>query len=309
MTWATSRRGDFRKLPALRRSIFALLLAIAFVASWPSLVGLFQAALQYDQCSHILLVIPVSVLLLGLQRHRIFRRVDYYSPAAAALPVFAAAFLYLLHSPLALDQADSLSLAMFLLVGWSVSAFLLCFGTCSLRAACFPLGFLLMAIPLPGVMLAGTTSALQRGSADATYIMLKAANVPVMQQGVILSLPGIDIEVAEECSGIRSSLMLLVVSLVLGHLFLRQPWRKALLSLAVVPITILKNGLRIFALSTLATYVDPSILNGKLHHYGGIPFFILALASLMMLLYILEKSERMKEKRITREPKVAPQTA
>jgi exosortase/archaeosortase family protein len=67
----------------------------------------------------------------------------------------------------------------------------------------------------------------------------------------MLSIPGLEIEVARECSSIRSSLMLFVTAMVLAHLFLRSWWRKALVAAAVIPLSVAKNGLRIFTIVEL----------------------------------------------------------
>jgi exosortase len=116
-------------------------------------------------------------------------------------------------------------------------------------------------------------------------------SVPYLRQGFDFTLPGVRIRVAEECSGIRSTLALLITTLLACHLFLRSSWKRLILCLVVVPIAMLKNGLRIFTLSTLAVYVNPGFLHGNLHKYGGIPFFAVALIPIAMLLIFLEKSD------------------
>jgi exosortase/archaeosortase family protein len=97
--------------------------------------------------------------------------------------------------------------------------------------------------------------------------------------------------VAEECSSIRSSLMLLVTGMVLAHLFLRSLWSKFLVVLAAVPLSVLKNGLRIFVLSMLGIHVDPGFLTGRLHREGGLIFFGIALLILFFLIRVLQRFE------------------
>ena len=146
-------------------------------------------------------------------------------------------------------------------------------------------------VPIPGFLLERTIWLLQKGSTDLTFLLLKAANIPVSREGIVLLLPRFDIEVARDCSGIHSSLLLLVVTLVLGHLFLQSNRRKGLLALLVIPIAVAKNSLRIFALSALGTNVDPSILEGALHRYGGIPSFAAGLGVVMLILWWFHESE------------------
>jgi len=102
------------------------------------------------------------------------------------------------------------------------------------------------------------------------------------------------IEVAKQCSGIRSSLALIITSLIAGEIFLKTRWKRLVLVLFVIPITLFKNGLRITALSLLGTYVDQRILGSELHRSGGIPFFALSLLFMAPILIWLMKSEKKK---------------
>jgi exosortase/archaeosortase family protein len=61
--------------------------------------------------------------------------------------------------------------------------------------------------------------------------------------------------------------------------------------LAIFPVSILKNAIRIACLSLLAIHVDRGFLEGRLHHEGGIVFFLMALVVLGPLLSLLRNSE------------------
>jgi exosortase len=112
-----------------------------------------------------------------------------------------------------------------------------------------------------------------------------------MQDGLQLSIPGLTLEIAKECSSIRSSLMLLVTTMVLAQLFLKSPLRKALIVAIALPLSVAKNGLRIFVVAMLGTRVDPTYLTGKFHHQGGIVFFAISLLVVFLLLWGLERGE------------------
>jgi len=109
------------------------------------------------------------------------------------------------------------------------------------------------------------------------------------------SLPGLDMEVATQCSGIHSSLALFVLSLLLGHFYLKSGWKKTVLSLSVFPIISLTNGFRIFTVSWLSAYVDMSFMKGDLHRKGGVLFFLLGLMLLACLVQLLRIGERGKQ--------------
>ena len=176
-----------------------------------------------------------------------------------------------------------------------LGAFLLCYGSRATRAAAFPLLFLLLVVPLPEAVLEKTIYLLQQGSTEIAYLLFKLVQVPVFRQGFVLSLPSVSIEVAKECSGIRSSMALFITCLLAVHLFLHTHWKMAFFVLLALPLAIIKNGIRITTLTLLAIYVDPSFLTGNLHHDGGVVFFLLTLAILAPVLLLLQKSERVSQ--------------
>jgi exosortase len=190
-----------------------------------------------------------------------------------------------------------LSLGMFAVVAWWLGAFVFCFGGRIFGRCIFPLCFLLWLIPIPSIAVNEIVQVLQQGSAYAAHLLFVVARVPVTQDGVQLSIPGLTLEVARACSSIRSSFMLAVTAMVMAHLLLRSTWGKAFVILAVIPLSIAKNGVRIFTLSVLGVYVDQGFLHGWLHHDGGIIFFVLFLAGLFVLLRLVGWAER---KTITR---------
>jgi exosortase len=269
---------------------FVLLITAAAAISWSALVATYAIAAQGNEQSHILLAVPVSIVLLYCERDKIFRN-EKYCLLSGAFIFLGVTLVWLVGPRLPVGQEYAVSLKMFLFVGICIAAFILCYDTTAFRAAAFPLLFLFFMVPIPGWLLERIILLLQGGSADVAFLLLKASQIPVSRQGLVLSLPRFDIEVATDCSGIRSSLLLLVVTLVLGHLFLRSNWRKGLLALLVLPIAVAKNGFRIFGLSAIATAADPSFLHGYLHRYGGIPSFAFALGVVMLLVWRLHESE------------------
>jgi len=127
----------------------------------------------------------------------------------------------------------------------------------------------------------------------ATQVLFKLSGMPFLKEGPVFHLPGITIEIAKQCSGIRSSLGLFVTAIIVGHLFLQSDWRKLILLLFVFPITVLKNGIRIMTLSLLAVYVDEKFITESfLHRSGGFLFYLPALLLLGIVLWWLRKAEQ-----------------
>jgi exosortase len=248
--------------------------------------------------SHIVLIPVISAVLCYARKEAIFAS-PCYSLQAGTTVIFISLTLYVLAAlnEHHLNENNYLSVAALSMVGWWIGGFIMIYGWQSFLKASFPLLFLLFIVPIPGILLDRAVLALQVGSTEAAYWIFKVIGVPFSRQGFIFSLPTLDIEVAPQCSGIRSALVLFIVGLLLGHLLLKTKGCKAILALCVYPIAIFKNGLRIVTLSVIATYVDETILEGSLHTSGGIPFFVLAVLFLLPVCYLLKRYE---EKSLTR---------
>jgi len=159
-----------------------------------------------------------------------------------------------------------------------VAAFVACFGETAALRAIFPLSLLVMMIPLPGGFVDAIINLLRVQSTWLSEVMLSACGIPVYRDGFLLALPGVTIEVAKECSGINSSVALAITMILLARQSLHANWRRCLLVLVSVPLSVIKNALRITILTVLALRVDPSFLTGKLNHQGGFFFYLLAMA-------------------------------
>ena len=268
-----------------------LLLSIAFF--WKPCVALVRFSLANDNASHVVLIPFISAGLIYLEQKQIFRRLSYdYSLAGALFTISAVAYIWTRRSHASWTQADILAgyvLAMVLL--W-ISGFVLFFGRGAFKNGRFALLFLFLTIPLPNTLLNHAIYLLQKGSAAIAGMIFDLVGVPVLQEGFVFHLAHINIEVARECSGIRSSLALLILALIVGHLLLRTFWKQAVLVIAGLLIMVVKNGVRIATLTILAQYVDPSFLYGRLHHEGGVVFFLLGLVLLFPILWLLQRSEK-----------------
>jgi exosortase len=275
-----------------RNALFGGLLLVSLVLWWPSLVRTFSYAIHNDQYTHILVILPVSLAFIFLERRKL-QSVAKWSGWTLSYILFALSLtVFLVEKFTALVPASGeLTLSMAALVVWWISSFIVCFGIDAFRIALFPLCFLYWIVPWPQPFLDLLIQMLQHYSASGVAWTFQLFGIPVLRDGVILSIPGLTIEVAKECSSIRSSLILLVSSMVLAQLFLRAKWRKGLIVLLAVPLSVGKNVLRIFTLSMLGIHVNRGFLTGRLHHQGGIVFYAAALAVIFLVIYLFQRQE------------------
>jgi exosortase len=273
---------------------FAILFAVSIVFWWHPLILTLNLALANDAYTHILLVVPLSLALIYLDRKTGHIGAPGQTPLALGVLVLIAAFLLAClarWSNAEILANSALSISMFALVLWWIGSVVLCFGAEVFRTFLFPLYFLFWIVPAPEFVLNPTVRFLQHQSAFGARLLFHASGVPATQDGVMISIPNLDIEVATECSSIRSSMMLILITMVLAQLFLRSNWRKTLLIAAAIPLSVAKNALRIVTIAILGTRVDPGYLHGNLHRQGGIIFLGIAVAAEVLLLWILQRTE------------------
>ena len=274
-----------------------LLLAVFIAASiplyWTALRELAHLVWNDEGHSHIMIVPLVSAWFLWNCRGDLKPVAgDRASRIAAALAIALGVVGFASGWVLSV-RGSSWYLAVWilsLLCMW-IGGFALTFGSRGLRSAAFPLAFLVFLVPPPDSLLQFAIRFLQNASVELTYWGFRLFNIPVHREGVTFTLPSLNIAVAKECSGIRSSISLLLTTIIAVHLFLKSKLNKLLLIALVVPIAIFKNAMRIVTLSLLAMYVDRSFIDGKLHHRGGFVFFLLALGLVFGLMSLLRRFE------------------
>src|SRR6266481_243458 len=251
-----------------------------------------RISVSNPDASHLILIPFISAGVMFVERSKVFRDLAYDRVLGGCflfLACGAALVSRFAGGGAALDVKFSASI-LALALSW-VAGFAFLFGQSAFRAGYFPLLFLFLMIPLPKSFLDHIVFLLQLGSTWVAENLFDLLGVPVLREGFVLHLSRFNIEVAQECSGIRSSMALLVLALLISHFWLNRFWTKALFVVSGLLMMILKNGIRIATLSLLAIYVDPDFLLGKLHQEGGIVFFALALLLLLPVLALLQRWE------------------
>lgn len=253
-------------------------------------------ALRSDLYSFIVIVPFISTYLIWSERHRFY-------PRGSPVPAHWAIILFVLGSGLLLWAGllyfttvkpvlvDLLALCMYSFVCLLAGAACLHLGRQTLRVFAFPLAFLVFLAPFPVAVESGIETVLQHGSAWVAHSLFDLASMPTFREGTFFQLPGFNMQVAPECSGIRSTLALFLTSLVAGQMFVQTPWKRALLAFVVLPIALLRNGFRVFVIGELCVKVGPHMIDSWIHRHGGPAFFALSLIPFCLILYFIYKSD------------------
>jgi exosortase C (VPDSG-CTERM-specific) len=177
-------------------------------------------------------------------------------------------------------------------LGFLITGGFLFLGAKWMTSAAFPISFLVFMIPLPDAAVYWLERASVLASADASALLFKVTGTPLLRDGQVFALPGIVLQVAQECSGIRSSWVLFITSLLASHLFLESPWRRLILVAFVIPLGIVRNGFRILVIGLLCVHIGPHMIDSIIHRRGGPLFFLLSLVPLFSLLWWLRRQEQ-----------------
>lgn len=151
------------------------------------------------------------------------------------------------------------------------------------RAVLFPWIFLFLMVPPPTLVMNLITIPLQFLASDLATWFLRLFGVPVLQNGNVIQLSNMSLEVVEACSGIRSLISLGTLAIVYGYLLETDNAIRVILALAAVPIAVLANGLRIMGTGLTGLYWDPDKAQGFFHEFSGWVIFVLSLITLFIL--------------------------
>jgi len=276
----------------LGAACFAVVLAAVF---GHSLLTLIKYAATSQLHSYILLIPFVSAYLLYIRRDQLPKKYSVDLPLAiVSLAIGLGILIFTYWSDFA-GRAPGINDRLTLLT----ISFLCCLaaggffflGRTWMRAAAFPLAYLSFMIPMPDTMAEALEQASSAASAEMANLLFHLSGMPFLRAGQIFQLPNITLVVGQECSGIRSSLVLFITSILAANLFLKTTWRRFVLVAIVIPLGILRNGFRIFVIGLLCVHVGPQMIHSLIHRRGGPLFFVVSLVPLLLVLWLLRKGD------------------
>jgi exosortase C (VPDSG-CTERM-specific) len=189
-----------------------------------------------------------------------------------------------------LAPQDYLSLMSLALLCFFWGACLALLGAKFMGQIAFPAAFLIFAVPLPVNWMTQINTFFQYTSAATAQAFLRAYGTTVFRNGLELQLPGnFSVNVAPECSGIHSTLVLFMTGWIAGYMFLNRTWQRAVLLLMVIPLAIVRNGFRIFVIGELCVHISHDMIMSPIHKKGGPVFFTLSLIPFLLFLFYLRK--------------------
>lgn len=262
---------------------------IAFLAILSATAVLFRTALvetwnawQTEEYSHGYLV-PIVGLMLLFHKAKIVIIQPQNSWWGLAGFIFCIVCLVLF------ELSGMRGIQPLLLVAFLYSIFLTIFGFRYSIAMAAPLGFFLFLVPLPKFLYYQLSFNMQMISTDLSVLMLQASDITVFQEGNIIDLGIMKMEVAEACNGLRYLFPLMALGYLMAFMYQAPLWKRILLFVSTVPITILLNSLRIYLIGVSAQIWGPEIASGIVHDVEGWVIFVACFFVLVLEIIVLKK--------------------
>ena len=276
--------GDFRRW-LLREPAPVVVAGLAFlVCFWRPMLTLGQDWWTDPNAGHGLLLFPVAVYMA-------WRRGIVAEPRpqhALGLWLLALSVLVRYLSGLA---AELFTMRMSLL-GAAMGLVVYAYGVRQLVRWWLPGLLIVLSVPLPVVVLGSLALPLQLTASRWGAALLELRHVPVRLAGNVIHLPGRSLFVTEACSGLRSLTALIALGVLVGGLWLRSPWSRALLVVLAIPVAMALNAVRVFLTGFLVFYVDPGLAEGFMHLSEGWVVFVAAFVILGAFAFVLARWEK-----------------
>jgi exosortase len=231
--------------------------------------------------SHGFFVPPFAAFLIWKSRDQL--KTVTVKPSWSGLGIIAVGLVVLVAGVLGAELFLSRTSLLFVVAGLIVYFK----GWKYFRVLFFPWLFLFLMVPPPTLIMNHITIPLQFVASDLATSLLRLAGVPVLQEGNVIQLPNMALDVVEACSGIRSLISLGVMAIIYGYLLESSNILRLLLAAAAIPIAVLANGLRIMGTGLTGLYWEPSKAQGFFHEFSGWVIFVVALVTLYLFHYAM----------------------
>ncbi|WP_280153983.1 exosortase B [Piscinibacter sp. XHJ-5] len=259
------------------RLLLGAVLAALAVAYGPTYWDFTVGRAAADAQGHELLVLAIAGWLFWRQRATLVALPDAARVVPAGLLLAFGALLYVFgrsHQVLRMELVSQVLVVAALLVGWK--------GWAALRAAWFPLFFLMFVIPLPYTLVATLTGPLKSGVSAVTTHLLHAVGYPIGRSGVIITIGQYELLVSTACAGLQTMFTLEALGLVYVNLKgYRSALRNTLLALLIVPVSFCANVVRVVVLALVTYHLGDDVGRGFFHGFAGLVLFMAALVFIM----------------------------
>ena len=239
-------------------------------------------------------LIPFITIFLIWQRKNQIAETEFHPTFSGALLIVFGGFMFFLGS-----VATTHTLSQYGLVVTIMGAALSLLGWQAFKFVAVPLALLFFMVPLPPFIYNTLSTKLQLISSEIGVAVIRLFGISVYLEGNVIDLGSYKLQVVEACSGLRYLFPLVSLSFMAAYIYNGEFWKKAIIFLSSIPITVLMNSFRSGGIGVLVEYGGPGQAEGFLHDFEGWIIFMACIAILVLEMAVLAKIG--KEKRTLAE--------
>lgn len=165
-------------------------------------------------------------------------------------------------------------------------------GWSAFRIILVPLCILFFMVPLPNFLYNNLSSFLQLISSKIGVEVIRLFGISVFLEGNVIDLGQFKLQVVEACSGLRYLFPLMSLGFIAAYLYKDAFWKKAIVFLSTIPITVLMNSFRIGVIGVMVEFWGQDMAEGFLHDFEGWVVFMACTAVLVAEMWLLSKIGR-----------------
>lgn len=162
-------------------------------------------------------------------------------------------------------------------------------GWTAFRTIAAPLLILVFMVPLPDFLLQALSGQLQLVSSQIGVAIIRLLDISVFLEGNVIDLGNFKLQVVEACSGLRYLFPLMALAYIAAYLFRAAAWKRVIVFLSSIPITVLMNSFRIGVIGMLVDRFGVSMAEGFLHDFEGWVIFMACIFVLVLEMWALAR--------------------
>jgi exosortase D (VPLPA-CTERM-specific) len=258
----------------------ALLVGYAFQETILDMIGRWNNQEEYGYGY----IIPFITLFLIWQRKDQLAEMEFSASIWGLLLITFGGFLFFLGA-----VATTHTLSQYGLVVTILGTALALLGWKTFKIVMVPLAVLFFMVPLPPFIYQTLSAKLQLVSSQIGVDVIRLFGISVYLEGNVIDLGSYKLQVVEACSGLRYLFPLVSLSFIVAYIYKGAFWKKAVIFLSSIPITVFMNSFRIGVIGVLVEYGGPEQAEGFLHDFEGWIVFMACIAILVLEMALLAK--------------------
>ena len=262
---------------------FALVVVLLGFVYWEGLKRLVLVWETKEEYSYGYMI-PFITLFFLWQKKDVLERIDFKASWAGVAIVVLGFMLFFLGNLSTLFLIVQYSFLV-VIIGVTVAYT----GWRGFKVIAVPLLFLAFMIPLPQFFLVELSTRLQFISSEIGVWVIRLFGISVFLEGNVIDLGLIQLQVAEACSGLRYLFPLMTLGFIAAYFFKAAFWKRALVFLSAIPITVLMNSFRIGLIGVAVEYWGKEMAEGFLHDFEGWAVFMACTAVLVGEMWLLSR--------------------